>query len=268
VKEGARSSPAYLRFYDKQRDLCQLHATGAASFTRPVRGLVAMDDLKVGQRVYAIGGPQGFELTLSEGLISGLRRSENGFSQLIQTTAAISPGSSGGGLFDQDGRLVGITTFLLEESQNLNFALPAGWVLELPSRQADLIGQPQPATPRAGLTAPPLRAAPKSSSIDEDAALKRYARDVSRIIGKSTSESDYPQLARQNGWEGTPEVRLVIGADGRVKNVLIATGSDYAILDERAVEMVKQVPLPKIPSVFREREFSITVPIAFTLRKP
>jgi TonB family protein len=237
-------------------------------------------------------------------------------------------------LFDQDGRLVGITTFLMEQSQNLNFALPASWVLELPSRQADLIEHnrrerteqragaapadlrrkeeelaaaqaaligerrslyaepaakkpdpiqdfykdagkvqdkdagPQPVTLSQTLGAPPLPAAPKSSSIDENAVLKRYARDISRIIGKSTSESDYPKLARENGWEGTPEVRLVIGADGHVKNVLIATGSDYAILDERAVEIVRQVQLPKIPSVLRAREFSITVPIAFTLQKP
>ncbi len=138
ASKGSHTSPAYVRFYDKTRDLCQLHATQAASFTRPVRGVVAMDDLRVGQRVYAIGGPRGLEVTLSDGLISGLRQNESGSLQVIQTTAPISPGSSGGGLFDQDGRLVGITTFLLEGSQNLNFALPASWVLELSSRQADL----------------------------------------------------------------------------------------------------------------------------------
>ena len=103
--------------------------------------------------------------------------------------------------------------------------------------------------------------------MDEDAILKRYARDISRMIGKSVSEADYPRLARQKGWEGTPEVRLVIGADGHLKNVLIASGSGYEVLDERAVEMVKRVRLPRIPSVFRARQFSITVPIAFILRK-
>ena len=90
----------------------------------------------------------------------------------------------------------------------------------------------------------------------------------SRISTSPGPRSSYPKLARENGWEGTSEVRLVIGADGHVKHVLIATGSDYAILDERAIEMVKQMLLPKIPPVLRAREFSITVPIAFTLRKP
>ena len=43
---------------------------------------------------------------------------------LIQTTASISPGSSGGGLFDEFGRLISITSFFRKESQNLNFAMP------------------------------------------------------------------------------------------------------------------------------------------------
>jgi tetratricopeptide (TPR) repeat protein len=85
--------------------------------------------LEVGEKVYAIGAPQGLELTLSEGLISGLR--EYGSARLIQTTAAISPGSSGGGLFDTQARLVGITTFVVKNGQNLNFALPGEWVSAL-----------------------------------------------------------------------------------------------------------------------------------------
>ena len=50
---------------------------------------------------------------------------------LIQTTAAISPGSSGGGLFDGEGRLVGLTTFYLEGGQSLNFAMPVEWIGEV-----------------------------------------------------------------------------------------------------------------------------------------
>jgi S1-C subfamily serine protease len=56
-------------------------------------------------------------------LISGLRAKDD--IALIQTTAPISPGSSGGGLFDERGNLVGITTFLLQGGQQLNFAVAA-----------------------------------------------------------------------------------------------------------------------------------------------
>jgi len=65
----------------------------------------------------------GLTKTLGEGLISGLR-SEGGISY-VQTTAPISPGSSGGALVDSKGALVGITTFLLKDAENLNFAIAA-----------------------------------------------------------------------------------------------------------------------------------------------
>ena len=79
--------------------------------------------MKVGERVYTIGAPSGLERTLGEGLISGLRTTEEG--KLIQTSAPISPGSSGGGLFDSSGHLIGVTSFLLKDAQSLNFAIVA-----------------------------------------------------------------------------------------------------------------------------------------------
>jgi hypothetical protein len=88
--------------------------------------------LQIGEPVYAIGAPRGLELTLSNGIVSSLRPNDG--SHLIQTTAAISPGSSGGGLFDARGNLVGITTLYLTDSQSLNFAVPADWIWELPNR--------------------------------------------------------------------------------------------------------------------------------------
>ena len=81
------------------------------------------DELEIGEKLYSIGAPLGLELTLSDGLLSGKRTLAG--SRLVQTTAPISPGSSGGGLFDAYGNLVGITTFLLKESENLNFAIAA-----------------------------------------------------------------------------------------------------------------------------------------------
>ena len=114
---------------------------------------------------------------------------------------------------------------------------------------------------------PPLPAAPRSSRVDEDAALRRFAQEISRIIGESVSDRDYPRLARQRGWQGTAEVRLIIGSNGKVKNIVIGRSSGHDVLDERALEMVKHVRLPKIPSPFREREFTVTIPITFALRK-
>jgi S1-C subfamily serine protease len=89
----------------------------------PIKGIRRFDDLKVGEKVYSVGAPIGFERTLGEGIISGLRKLED--CKLIQTSAQISSGSSGGGLFDARGNLLGITTFALRGAQNLNFAIAA-----------------------------------------------------------------------------------------------------------------------------------------------
>lgn len=130
IRQGSRTWPATLTHIDPDHDLCILTAEGFNAQIVPVRLSSA---LTVGERVYSIGAPEGLELTISEGLISGLREFDEG--RLIQTSAAISPGSSGGGLFDADGQLIGITTFFLKGGQNLNFALPGEWVKVLAARQ-------------------------------------------------------------------------------------------------------------------------------------
>ena len=135
-QKGNLPQPASVRYRDIDRDLCQLEATGF----KGLPATLAISKLKTGQRVYAIGAPQGLELTISEGLISSLRELDG--AQYIQTTAAISPGSSGGGLFDDNGHLIGITTFYFAEGQNLNFALPAAWIAELPKRAAAPAAKP------------------------------------------------------------------------------------------------------------------------------
>ncbi|PWR19568.1 serine protease [Zavarzinia compransoris] len=80
-------------------------------------------DVVVGERAYTVGAPSGLDLTLGEGLVSAKRRHEG--QQYVQTSAPISPGSSGGGLFDARGNLLGITTFMLRDTQALNFAIAA-----------------------------------------------------------------------------------------------------------------------------------------------
>jgi len=98
----------------------------------------------VGDKVYAVGAPYGLELSLSEGLVSQLR---GGPPPLIQTTAAISVGSSGGGLFNELGELVGLTTFYLKGAQGLNFALPVEWLSDLAKgkrRKPPALAAPQP----------------------------------------------------------------------------------------------------------------------------
>jgi S1-C subfamily serine protease len=129
VGQGKKGVPATLKADDPAKDLCLLSAPGLAA--KPAR-LGRAGKLKVGEPVYAVGAPQGLELSLSEGIVSQLR---GGPPPLIQTTVAISQGSSGGGLFNAEGKLVGITTFYLKDSQSLNFAVPMEWIGEVAGRK-------------------------------------------------------------------------------------------------------------------------------------
>jgi hypothetical protein len=168
VRQADRRWTAKVEAIDPKHDLAIL---SMKDFDLPRVNLRASAALVVGERVYAVGAPRGLELTLSDGLISALRRdrpeksgkSDKGAAAaadepaLIQTTVPISPGSSGGGLFDAQGRLVGITTFSAVGSQNLNFAHPTEWIeaLRAPKLTAGAGG------PDAGVTAPAAPAAPR-----------------------------------------------------------------------------------------------------------
>ncbi|MFM9926710.1 serine protease [Variovorax sp. H27-G14] len=130
VKQDNVTYGATPEFPDPARDLCQIKV---ANFAAPPVALAPAGSARVGQRVYAIGNPRGLENTLSEGILSGLRGGETE-ARLLQTTAAISAGSSGGGLFDAEGRLLGITSFAARDGGSLNFAMPVEFLHELPAR--------------------------------------------------------------------------------------------------------------------------------------
>jgi S1-C subfamily serine protease len=91
------------------------------SILAPVAGVKSASEVRVGEEVLAIGSPSGFTNTLSVGIVSQHR--QHGGTSYIQTTAQISPGSSGGGLFDKFGNLIGITTFKVSDAEGLNFAV-------------------------------------------------------------------------------------------------------------------------------------------------
>ena len=111
------------------RDLCLLEVSGLWGIPANLR---RTDSLTVGESVYAIGAPQGLDYSLSAGVISQLRKEEGESLPLIQTDAAISPGSSGGGLFDAQGNLVGITQSKIvdDSAEGIGFAIPADWILQ------------------------------------------------------------------------------------------------------------------------------------------
>jgi serine protease Do len=89
----------------------------------PVPGLRDYSTLTVGEAVYTIGSPKGLANTLGAGLLSGLRTGDDE-TEYIQITAPLSAGSSGGGLFDDRGNLIGVTSFTIRDAQNVNTPPP------------------------------------------------------------------------------------------------------------------------------------------------
>lgn len=87
------------------------------------------EDLKPGQRVYAIGSPEGYENSISEGIISGVRYDSNE-NEVIQMTAPITEGSSGGAVVNTKGELVGMSMSGQHEG-SIYFAVPVEDILEL-----------------------------------------------------------------------------------------------------------------------------------------
>jgi S1-C subfamily serine protease len=113
-------------------------------------------DLRVGQRVFAIGNPFGLERTLTTGIISSLNRSlptrtGRTIKSIIQTDAAINPGNSGGPLVDSGSRLIGMTTAIASrtgQSAGVGFAIPVGTLSRIVPQ---LIRQGKVVRPDAGI---------------------------------------------------------------------------------------------------------------------
>ena len=99
------------------------------------------DRVQVGESVLAIGSPRGLTHTLSTGIISGLRDAK-GY-HFIQTTVALSPGSSGGPLLNMNGEVIGLAVKSLREAQNVNFALPSNDIWPRLSRARIVLGEAQ-----------------------------------------------------------------------------------------------------------------------------
>jgi S1-C subfamily serine protease len=91
--------------------------------------LEASNQPQVGDEVYVAGNPEGLEGTFSQGIVSSIRRAGPG--SLIQITAPISPGSSGGPVLNSNGKVIGIAVASFKGGQNLNFAIPAPYLAQL-----------------------------------------------------------------------------------------------------------------------------------------
>ncbi|HMR39744.1 MAG TPA: trypsin-like peptidase domain-containing protein [Ignavibacteria bacterium] len=128
---------ADLIYADESSDFAVIKILDGKEKKFPVVTLGNSDEVRAGQEVYAIGSPLGYEYTISSGIIAAVRENEKvtlqdpltysskekTFEKVLQITAAISPGNSGGALFNKKGEVIGITTYTFIGYGNLNFAV-------------------------------------------------------------------------------------------------------------------------------------------------
>jgi S1-C subfamily serine protease len=131
IEGEGRRLEAQVVALDQPTDRAVLQVVTTGEDLIPVPGVRDFASLQVGEPAFAIGSPKGYDDTFSNGVVSALRPRfqlvMGGVSDCVQTSAAISHGSSGGGLFDKRGNLIGITTEAVppDAGQNLNFAIAA-----------------------------------------------------------------------------------------------------------------------------------------------
>ena len=113
--------------YDKNEDWAILKIDGTGF---PYLKLAKESTVNGGATVYAIGSPRGLPNTISQGLVSNPSRQLTKDMTYIQTSAAISHGSSGGALINKYGEVIGVTTLLSETGQNLNMAIPISYIAD------------------------------------------------------------------------------------------------------------------------------------------
>jgi S1-C subfamily serine protease len=144
---------------DPDKDIAVLKVDAPARLLPPIP-IGASCDLQVGQRVFAIGNPFGYDQTLTSGVISGLGREITGAANrpiqgVIQTDAPMNPGNSGGPLLDSAGRVIGMNTAILSPTgayAGIGFAIPIdciNWIVP------EIIGGRAVARPNLGITTAP-----------------------------------------------------------------------------------------------------------------
>ncbi len=150
IGEVAKLNIEGIAAIDSVHDLVLLQLSASAAVALPVARSIT---IATGDPIYAVGNPRGLEGTFSQGIVSSVR--QIGSDRLLQITAPISPGSSGGPVLDQTGIVVGVSVASVTNGQNLNFAIPSEYVVALQGVKPDL-------RPLRGIP----RAAPRKSLLD------------------------------------------------------------------------------------------------------
>jgi protein TonB len=126
-----------------------------------------------------------------------------------------------------------------------------------------------PAAPaQPSLPAPLARIDPQPSlpaqSVPDTGTLDTYRLELMRM---ATKYKRYPRAAMDNNWEGRVVVRMVIGANGTISSISVATSTGHELLDKQALDMIQKAKGGVlIPPALRGREFTLEIPVIYSLK--
>jgi hypothetical protein len=133
LQDGAEFPIQYINGQDEQRDLIRFRVESSSSAKGLAYLKLSNKKPQLGEDVFTIGNPEGLSFSVSDGIVSSVREDEIG--TVIQTTAPISPGSSGSPLLNLKGEVIGVISFYYQDGQNLNFAIGVNHLKEMTSKK-------------------------------------------------------------------------------------------------------------------------------------
>ena len=204
-----RSISALVKDYDPVRDmaLLQVNLQNSVPFLR-ISSILP----RQGEAVIAIGNPRGYEGSVSNGIVAGIRDFDN--NTWVQFTAPISPGSSGGALLNLNGEIIGMPTKLRTDGQNLNFAVA-------PTVLSRFLGEAISKPARAFITQPvkpkPVPYIQAQKAPDDIPGVKFVRRDDEYEMYLYTDKIDYDRKTQNAAfitlWQPTEKAKAKMRAD-------------------------------------------------------
>lgn len=243
--------PATAEPANDHADICLLRSSKLT--LTPVAAIQPYSQLRIGARVYAIGSPRGLDRSLSEGLISGLRDRDG--VRIIQATAPISAGSSGGGLFDAEGRLIGITSFRSDKDSQLNFAVATDEFWPLGQQRQTATAKPAvPAPPKPALRVP---LASGESTVCGPIAVEGvvFVKDKTKCITSASRDPNHGDTPKKHELAGTFGPGVVMVAAERFNGL--------AGFRPVPVERLKQVAQQMVAGAREATDWSAVIPLPY-----
>lgn len=204
------------------------------------------DNLEIGQKVYALGSPLGFENSITEGIVNGIRKiSEETNDTYIQLSASITHGSSGGALITAGGKLIGITCGGMKEGQNINFAIPINKVFASDIYIANKYDEPLTEKTEKKKTKKKKKTTESITSTDTEKKTKKPRKkkkettditsgsneSIAKVPGKTSKdrpeESSYTQLM-EKGKDAVKSKDYKSGLDYFTKAIQLEPGNSLA----------------------------------------